>query len=250
MTLPIGKSQALLAAALLSFVPHAHAATLETEASTLRDRCLQIFAGIQTLTQDCRISIEKLGPNATPLTTTAAIQPVHQSVTWKRATRKLKRSRLDGAVDVQVADVPAGRLMLQRGAATQSLDSLPPDQLESLAVPQPAWLWHLDALIPAHPSDVKADGPTLVLTSSAAHPRRRVWLDRSSGRLTRFEDTDATGATVETVLCTDWRQAGTVWLPFHIEETITARKNGVKRVFDTQSYTVNPTLTEDAFALP
>jgi hypothetical protein len=119
-----------------------------------------------------------------------------------------------------------------------------------VATPFPVWLWRPAGLIPVLPAAVREETGSLVLVSSLTAPSRTVWLDRQTGCLLRFTETDATGRVIRTVYISGWTKEGGVWIPRVVEDVIQGTENGLHRVVRFDRPVVNPPLADPDFRVP
>jgi hypothetical protein len=97
---------------------------------------------------------------------------------------------------------------------------------------------------------VRAEPGVLVLVTAMVAPAREVRLDRSSGCLLGFTETDVTGRVIRTVIITGWVKRDGVWMPGSVDDRIQGTESGLHRVVRFETSTVNPTLTDADFKLP
>jgi len=194
---------------LLSFVgaaSAAYAASIDAEATALRAKCLANAAALGSLDLSSSVSLERLSAAGQP---TGAGPATRDRVRWSKTRKKLKLTRASGDPVAYLADVGARTLTTAYASGTLHTEPLPADQAEGLGTPFPAWLWRPDGLIPANPVQVRAEPGTLALVSSPAAPSRTVWLDRTTGCLVGFTETDATGRVVRSVTVSGWAKVKT-----------------------------------------
>ena len=223
------------------------AGPLETEAAALRAKCLANAGRLNSLSLVTAVSIEPLTGKG--VTAGVARQGRDRSL-WSRAKGKLKYAKVDGAPLAYVADTKALTLTTAAESGTVWTEAVTADQAEALGTPFPGWLWRPAGLVPAAPAEVRADGGDLVLVSSLKSPRREVWLDRSTGCVRKYTETDATGRVVRTVTCSDWSRQDGVWMPGTVDEVIQGTENGVHRVIRFETRVANPALSDSDFRLP
>ena len=179
----------------------------------------------------------------------AAASPVAERSLWDRKGKKLKRKQGRGDILATVADGQAAMLSVQT-TSTVMVEPIPPEEVDSASSPSPFWLWRPDKFIPEKPDAVREEGTALVLSSSQGKAKREIWLDRATGRITRFEDTSPAGKKYRIVVCLDWKRVSGVSIPSRIEEQVQARLNGLTRVAEFSEVVVNPAITGADFVLP
>ena len=231
----------------LAFASSALAGPLETEAAALRAKCLANAAKLDSLSLVTSVTIQPLSAKGVP---TAVARQGRDKAVWSKSKGKLKYSKVDGAPLSYVADSKALTLTTVAESGTVWTESVTADQAEALGTPFPAWLWGPGGLIPAAPAEVRADSSCLVFVSNLKSPRREVWLDRTTGCVSRFTETDATGRVFRTVTCSDWIRQDGVWMPGTVDEVIQAARNGVHRVIRFEIRVANPPVSDSDFRLP
>jgi len=223
------------------------AGPLETEAAALRAKCLANAAALSSLDLSSSVSLERLdaaGQSA------ASVAESRERARWSKSRRKLKVSRSDSDPVAYLTDVAARTLTTAFASGTVFTEPLPPDQAEALCTPFPGWLWRPEGLVPAAPAQVREEMGTLVLVSSVTGPSREVWLDRATGCLVRFTETDATGRVVRIVTVSGWTKESGVWVPRVVDDVIQGSENGLHRVVRFDRPVVNPPLGDSDFQLP
>ncbi len=228
----------------LGFISQSWAATLDQEASQLCEKYLQNFSNIRTITFTCRTVITS--QDSTP----AGNSISRERVVWDRDKNKLRCSILGGRNDVFVVDAKSGTLKYFNGGSTVFQEQLEEAQALAMATPFPGWLWRPEWLIPEHPAKVREEAGTIVLVTSTKHPMREIWLDRKTGLMMKFMDTDATGRVVRTVSCQGWIRESGVWVPREVEEELKGTQGSVRRTISTEIDQINGTLSESEFVLP
>jgi len=204
------------------------AGPLDTEAAALRTKCLVNAAG------------ESAG----------AAGEFRERARWSKVRKKLKWSRPASDPVAYLTDVNARTLTTAMASGTTYTEALPADQAEAMGTPFPAWLWRPEGLIPSNPVRVREEAGTLVLGSSLTAPSREVWLDRSTGCLLKFTETDATGRVIRTVNVSGWTKDSGVWMPRTVDDVVQGSENGLHRVIRFDRPVVNPPLADSDFRLP
>jgi len=240
-------SPVILVGILVFGCPSVHAASLQTEAVNLRAKCIANAAAVASLDLPSSITLQPLTGGGTPVG--QAIQG-QDRVRWSKGKGKLKWARANGDPRAYVADGNARTLTVATASGTTYTEPLSADQVGSLAVPFPGWLWQPSGLIPVAPVQVREESGALVLVSGLAPPAREVWLDRITGNLVRFTETDATGRVVRTVTVSGWSKAANVWLPTMVDDVIQGTANGLHRMIRFESPVANPVLSDADFQLP
>jgi len=240
-------SGALAFLLLFSLPLSAQAGSLEPEAAALRAECLANAAALSSLDLSSSVTIERLSAGGQ---SAGAAGESRERARWSRTRRKLKWSRPAGDPVACLADVTARTLTTAFASGTTYTETLPADQAEAMGTPFPAWLWRPDGLIPSNPVQVREETGTLVLVSSLTAPSREVWLDRATGCLVRFTETDATGRVMRTVTISGWTKESGVWVPKAVDDVIQGTENGLHRVVRFDRPVVNPPLGDSDFQLP
>jgi hypothetical protein len=235
----------VLMAAIVTWPPFARCAeTLDQEASRLYEKHRARMTGIKTVRLEYRLSIEQsslaVERDPAPLT----------RVVWDRGRKKIKNKTLGTEVKSYVADAGAGTLDYSEGTATVYRDELDRNNADTLSTPYPGWLWRPEWLLPLKPSGAREEPGAVVLVMGSAHPRREIWLNRSSGVLFRFVDTDATGQVVRIVNLTEWTSVGNVLIPRFVDEEVRTATGIIRRKLAINASGVNEALKEADFALP
>ena len=223
------------------------AGPLDVEAAALRAKCLANAAALSSLDLSSSVSLERL--NAAGQSAGAAGE-FRERARWSKTRKKLKWSRPAGDPVAYLTDLNARTLTTALASGTTYTETLPPDQAEALGTPFPAWLWRSDGLIPAVPAQVREEAGALVLVSSLTAPSREVWLDRTTGCLIRFTETDATGRVMRIVAVSGWTKDSGVWMPRTVDDVIQGTENGLHRVVRFDRPVVNPPLGDSDFRLP
>jgi hypothetical protein len=223
--------------------------SLSDEAVRLRTANIKNLEGITSLSLSCRVTVTKLDGSGKAVTVSAVASPVAEQSLWDRKGKKLKRKQGRGDILATVADGQAALLSVQT-TSTVMVEPIPPEEVDSASAPSPFWFWRPDKFIPEKPDAVREDGTALVLSSSQGKAKREIWLDRTTGRILRFEDTSPAGKKYRIVVCLDWKRVSGVWIPSRIEEQVQARLNGLTRVVEFSEVVVNPAITGADFVLP
>lgn len=243
---PVSRAAVVLLLAV-GLTPAAARADPASEAAALRAKAIANVAGLTTLSLEDRVVTTPVGPGG-ELTGPGREEP--ESIAWSRSCGRLRRRHPAAPSSGYSVNAPARRLVLSRGASTRLDESLEDAHFDRLAVPQPAWLWRPDWLIPAKPAEVRVNAGILTVTTAVGNPRREIDLERSTGRILRVADTDATGRSVRLATCGDWRRVGSVWIPYRVVETVSGTAGGVRRTWTVTACTVNTPLSEADYALP
>jgi len=222
----------------------AYASTLDQQASELRAKCLRNFEGVKTA--DFTVSISA----SAPLKGASAKSASGDKVIWDRDAKKLKWKRGSGPGQAWVADATANTLKYVSVGASVIEESLDEQHALEMSTPSPRWLWHPEWLIPEKPVSVRDEGSALVLVASATHPKREVWLDKTTGLIQRFTDTDAGGNLVRIVVVSGWSDHSGVMLPATIDEELRGKKNMTHRYITLAVDSINAPLSDSDFALP
>jgi len=241
-----GRTLGLILSLLAIPVP-ALAESLESEAVALRAKCLSSAAALRSLDLSSSVSLERL--NAAGQFAGAGVES-RERARWSKTRRKLKWSRPAGDPVAYLTDVAARTLTTAFASGTTYTEPLPPDQAEAMGTPFPAWLWRPEGLIPAVPAQVREEAGALVLVSSRTAPSREIWLDRNTGCLVRFAETDATGRVVRIVTVSGWAKESGVWMPKVVDDVIQGSENGLHRVVRFDRPVVNPPLGDSDFQVP
>jgi len=223
------------------------AGPLETEAAALRAKCLANAAALTSLDLSSSVSVERLTAAGKSV---GAAGESRDRVRWSKARKKLKVSRSAGDPVAYLTDVGARTLTTAFASGTAYTEMLPANEAEAMGTPFPAWLWRPEGLIPPNPVQVREEAGALVLVSSATAPLREVWLDRTTGCLVRFTETDATGHVMRTVTVSGWTKESGVWMPKVVDDVIQGSENGLHRVVRFDRPVVNPPLGDSDFQLP
>jgi len=152
----------------------AYASTLDQQASDLRAKCLRNFEGVKTAGFTVSISA------SAPLKGASVKSASSDKVTWDRGAKKLKWKRGGGPGQAWVADATANTLKHVSVGASVIEESLDEQHALEMSTPSPRWLWHPEWLIPEKPVSVRDEGSALVLVASATHPKREIWLDKTT----------------------------------------------------------------------
>jgi hypothetical protein len=234
-------------AVILAGPSSAIAGPLEIEAASLRSKCLANSARLDSLALSTAISLEALTGGGSP---SGPVRQGRERAVWSRTKAKLKFSKLEGAPLAYVADVSARTVTTSLAAGSTYTESVPAGEAEALGTPFPGWLWRPGGIIPSAPAAVRAEPGVLVLVTAMVAPAREVRLDRSSGCLLGFTETDVTGRVIRTVIITGWVKRDGVWMPGSVDDRIQGTESGLHRVVRFETSTVNPTLTDADFKLP
>jgi hypothetical protein len=141
-------------------------------------------------------------------------------------------------------------IVVLSGTTTTFDDSLTEAEAAELTRPKPAWLWRPEWFLPAKPAEIRDEGTALVLTTTTGHPRRVIRLEKATGCLLGFTDTDATGKITRVVECRDWKKVSGIRLPGSVTERVTGTAGGFDRVLEFVGAEVNAAIPEATFALP
>ncbi len=232
----------IIASVLFSF--SAYASTLDQQASDLRAKCLRNFDGVKSAGFSISISA------SAPVKGTVAKSVSGDKVTFDRGAKKLKWKRGVGPGQAWVADATANTLKYVSVGASVIEESLDEQHALEMSTPSPRWLWHPEWLIPEKPVSVRDEGSALVLVASATHPKREIWLDKITGLIQRFTDTDAGGNLVRIVVVSGWSDHSGIQLPSTIDEELRGKKNTVHRYITLTVDSINSPLSESDFVLP
>lgn len=224
---------------------NAVAASLAQQAAALRSKAIANIAALKTVTFEVRMTTSAAGSRAT-----FAHQATRGTVRWDRGKRKLKWIQPDQPSQGFVVDSGQRTLFLLSGTTTTFDDSLTESEAAELGRPKPGWLWQPEWFLPASPATVREDGSALVVTTDSGTPRREIWLDRSSGFVLKFTDTDTTGKQTRVVECHDWRRVDGVWLPGSVTERVAGVRGGFVRTIEFIDLRANVVLPEGTFELP
>jgi hypothetical protein len=219
-------------------------ASLQREASMLTDKYRNNFSNVKTLKYEYQMTIITAG-------TTSGTQTVpREKVVWDKGKGKLKNKTLGANIKSYVAEAGTRKLEYCEGSASIMTDSL--DDAASLAMttPFPGWLWKPEWILPDKPAKVREEGAFLVLVSDDGHPRRELWLNRITGLLDHFEDTDMRGNVFRVVTCRDWEKVGGTMVPRSIDEEIKAKQGTYKRNIVLSVSQINQAIASDEYALP
>jgi len=219
-------------------------ASLQQEASILADKYRGNFNNVKTLKYEYQMTIITEG------STSGTRTVPRERIVWDKGKGKLKNKTLGTDIKSYVAEAGTRKLEYCEGSASIMTDSL--DDAASLAMttPFPGWLWKPEWILPDKPARVREDGAFLVLVSDDSHPRRELWLNRATGLLDRFEDTDMRGNVFRVVTCRDWEKIGVTFVPRSIDEEITAKQGTYKRNIVLSVSRINQPITSDEYALP
>jgi len=171
-------------------------------------------------------------------------------VVWDNGKGKLKHSTLNSPPSAYVVSRKDGAVVYWNGSSTTYTDRLAGATVDGMSVGFPGWLWKPEWLLPAGSYGVREEGGIIVLVSGAKHPIREVRMDRATGLLAGFTDTDATGAVMRVVVCRNWHGPVGAKVPEVIEEEFRGAKKTVRRVTRLESVVINGAVDEAEFNLP
>ena len=234
---------------VLLFPSISFCSSLVDEAVSLRARCIANIVGIKTIKFATVTKVES--PSAVNRSMARSTQAGGDAVTWDRKGGRSKRKTAGSSPSAQVVDAQKGLLRyLGPDSASVFEEAIAESDALEKAVPAPRWLWNPSWLIPAKPASVRVEGTLIVIDGSITHPKREIRMERQTGHIMGFTDTDANGDIVRVVDASGWAEHNGVWLPGTVREEIRAEKGTLVRTTTLSILAVNPVLGEADFELP